>query len=132
MKAIAESFKRSGILTTSAKVSFQTTSLASQLLKSKNQYKCVAGLIETMESAKYTIKEAVQAIQELDFEENTVLTVTLKKMQNNDISKTMNLQKSSILPTVYRLLQHSRKEVFHDAAKTLAKNRKFNLEKIKE
>ena len=85
-----------------------------------------------MESAKYTIKEAVQAIQELDFEENTVLTVTLKKMQNNDIFKTMNLQKPSILPAVYNLLQHSRKEVFHNAANTLTKNRKFNVKKVKE
>ena len=33
-----------------------------------------------MESAKYTIKEAVQAIQELDFGEDTLsLTNTLKK-----------------------------------------------------
>ena len=111
MKAIAESFKRSGILTTSAKVSLQTTSLASQPLKSKNQYECVAGLIETMESAKYAIKEAVKAIQELDFKENIVLTVTLKKC------KTMNFQEQSILPAVYSLLQHSRKDVFHDAAK---------------
>ena len=57
----------SGILVTQAKVSLQKSGLAGQLLKIKDQYKCLVKLIEKMESAKYTIKEAVQAIQELDF-----------------------------------------------------------------
>ena len=71
VKAIVESFVGSGILVTQAKVSLQKSGLAGQLLKIKDQYECLVKPIEKMESAKYTIKEAVQAIQELDFGEDT-------------------------------------------------------------
>ena len=66
-KAIVESFEGSGILVTQAKVSLQTTSLATQILKIKNRYECLVKLIEMMKNTKYTIIEAVQANQELDF-----------------------------------------------------------------
>ena len=69
VKPIAESFVGSGILVTQAKVSLQKSSLAGQLLKIKDQYECLVK--EKMKSAKYTIKIAVQAIQELDFGEDT-------------------------------------------------------------
>ena len=80
VKAIVESFVGSVYLITQAKVSSQKSDLAGQLHKIKNRYECLVKLIEKMESAKYTIKEAVQAIQELDFgEELVTLTNTLKK-----------------------------------------------------
>ena len=69
VKAIVESFVGSGILVTQAKFSLQKSGLAGQLLKIKDQYECLVKLIEKMESAKHTIQEAVQAIQELDFGE---------------------------------------------------------------
>jgi len=59
------------VLVTQAKNSLQTPSLAIQLLKIKDQYECLVNLIDIMESAKCTIKEAVQAIQGLDFGEDT-------------------------------------------------------------
>ena len=62
MKAIVESFGGSGILVTQAKVSSQKSDLAGQLLKIKDQYENLVKLIEKIKSAKYTIKEAVQAI----------------------------------------------------------------------
>ena len=71
MKAIVESFVDSGILVTQAKFSMKKSSLAGQLLKIKDQYEGLVKLVEKIESAKYTIKEAVQAIQELDFDEDT-------------------------------------------------------------
>ena len=71
VKAIAESFVSSGILVTQAKVSLQKSGLVGQLLKIKDQYECIEKLIENMESGKYTIKKAVQAIRELDFGEDT-------------------------------------------------------------
>jgi len=42
-----------------------------ELLKIKDQYECLVKLIEMMESAKYTIKDAVQTIQKLDVREDT-------------------------------------------------------------
>ena len=71
VKAIVESFVGSGILVTQAKVSFQKSGL------------------EKMESPKYTIKEAVQAIQQLDVGEDTcnINQYNRKRMQNNDISE---------------------------------------------
>ena len=84
MKAIVESFVDSGILVTQAKVSLQKCGLAGQLLKIKDQYECQVKLIEKMESAKYTIKEPVQAIQELDFGKDTcVFLKTSKRSLNN-------------------------------------------------
>ena len=47
--------------------SLQKRGLVGQLLKIKDQYECLVKLIEIMESAKCAIKEAVQAIQKLDF-----------------------------------------------------------------
>ena len=67
VKAIMKSFVGCGVFVTQAKVSLQKSGLAGQLLKIKDQYECLVKLIEKMESAKYTIKEAMQAIQELDF-----------------------------------------------------------------
>ena len=51
VKAVVENFEGSGILVTQTKVDLQTTGLAIQLLKIKDQYECLAKLIETMESA---------------------------------------------------------------------------------
>ena len=75
-----ESLEGLGIFVTQAEVSLQTTGLATQLLNIKDQHERLVKLIETMESDKYTIKEAVRAIQELDFGEDIVAPIiTLKK-----------------------------------------------------
>ena len=72
-----ESFVGSGVLVTQATVSLQKSG---QLIKIKDQYECLVMRTEKMESAKYTFKEALQAIQELDFGEIFVTsTSTLKK-----------------------------------------------------
>ena len=70
VKPIVKNFEGSGNLVTQAKAGWQTSGLATQLLKIKDQFECLVKLIETIESAKYTIKEAVQAIQKLDFGED--------------------------------------------------------------
>ena len=67
VKAIEETFLGSGILVTQAKVNLQKSGLAGQPLKIKDQYEYLVKLIEKMKSAKYAIKKAVQAIQQLDF-----------------------------------------------------------------
>ena len=94
MKTIVESCVGSAILATQAKVSLQKSGFAGQLLKIKDQYECLIKLIEKMESAKYTIKEAVQAIQELDFGEDIcIINHYIKKlMQNNEISEITNME----------------------------------------
>ena len=46
MKAIVESFASSGILVTQVKASLRKNGLAGQLLKIKDQYKCLVKLIE--------------------------------------------------------------------------------------
>ena len=60
-----ESFEESGILATQAKVCMQITGLATQPFNIKDQYECLVEHIEMMEGAKYTIKEAKQAMPEL-------------------------------------------------------------------
>ena len=69
VKAIVKSFEGPGVLVTQTNASLQTNGLATgtQLLKIKDKYECLAKLIETMESTKYTIKEAMQVMQDLEF-----------------------------------------------------------------
>ena len=69
MRAIVESFVSFGILVTQAKISLQRSGLSGQLLKIKDHYEFPVELIEKMASAKYTINQPVQAIQ--DFGEDT-------------------------------------------------------------
>ena len=92
-----------------------------------------------MESAKYTIKEAVQAIQELDYGENTcnINQCIKKRMQSNDISEIISMAKQDISPAVYHMHQNSqptsicfcRKKFFH-VEKLLAKDRNFKVENV--
>ena len=131
MKAIVESFVGSGILVTQAKVSLQKSGLAGQLLKIKDQYECLVKLIEKMESAKYTIDEAVQAIQELDFGEDTcnINQYIKKRMQNNDISEIINMERQDISPAVYASkfsadICFCRKKLFQ-VEKTIGQGQKF-------
>ena len=79
VKMIVESFEGSGILAAQANASLETIGLATQLFKIKDQYECRVKLVETIERGKYSIKEAVQAIHEHDFGEDSALAVTFKK-----------------------------------------------------
>ena len=86
-----------------------------------------------MESAKYIIKEAVQAIQKLDFGEVTcnINQYIKKRMENNDISKIVNMERQDISPTVYHMLQNSQptsasvERSFSMFEKTVGQGRKF-------
>ena len=105
MKAIVESFEELGILANQEKLTLQTTGLATQLLDSiKNYCECLVKRIETMESATYTIKDAMQAIHKLDVGEDTCSKN--RSIQNSDISKVANMERPDILPALYSLLQH--------------------------
>jgi len=133
VKSIVESFEGSGVLVIQAKNSLQTPSLTAQLLKIKDQYECLVNLIDIMESAKCTIKEAVQAIQGLDFGEDTcnISRYIKKRIENNDILKIMSVERSDISPAVYSLLQHcqpssaSVESKFFYAAKNLGQRQKL-------
>ena len=91
-----------------------------------------------MEIAKYTIKEAVQAIQELDLGEDTcnINQYIKKRMQNNDISDIINMERQDISPAVYHMLQNSQptsafvERSFSMLKKLLAKNRNFKIENV--
>ena len=83
-----------------------------------------------MESAKYTIKETVQAIQELDVGEDTcnINQYIKKRMQNNDISEIMNMERQDVSPAAYHMLQNSlpsSASVKKSFSMLLAKNRNF-------
>ena len=111
----------------------QLSGLAGQLLKIKDQYECRVKIIEKMESAKYTIKEAVQAIQELDFGEDTcnINQYIEKGMRNNDISEIAYMKRLDISPAVYHMLQNSQptsafvERSFSMLKTLLAKDRNF-------
>ena len=133
VKCCVKSYVDSGILVTQAKVSLQKSGFANQLLKIKDQYECLVKLIEKMKSAKYTIKEAVQAIQKLDFGEDTcnINQYIKNKMQNNDISEIINIKKQDISSAVYHMLQNSQptsafvERSFYMLKKTVGQGQKF-------
>ena len=91
-----------------------------------------------MESAKYTIKEAVQAVLELDFGENScnINQYIKKRMQNNDVSEIINPERQDISPDVYHMLQNSQptpasvERSFSKLKKLLAKDRNFKVENM--
>ena len=133
-----ESFVGSGILVTQAKPSLQKYGLAGQLLEIKDRYECLVKLIETMESAKYTIIEAVQAIQELNFGEYScnINQYYKKRMQSNNITKIMNMERQDISPVVYHMFQNcqptsaSVERSFCMLKKLLAKGRNFKVDNV--
>ena len=92
-----------------------------------------------MESAKHNIKEAVQAIQELDFGEDTcnINQYIKKRMQNNDIFEIINIERQDISPAVYHMLQTSQptstsvERSFSMLKKLLAKDRNFKVENVR-
>ena len=139
VKAIVESFIDSGILVTQAMISLQKSGLAGQLLKIKDQYECLVKLIEKMESAKYTIKEAVQAIQELDFGEDTcnINQYIKTRMQNNDISEIIKMKRQNISTAVYHMLQNFQptsafvERSFSMLKKLLAKDKSFKVKNVR-
>ena len=51
VKAIVKSFEGSDALAILAQVSLQTTGLATQLVKIRDQYECLVKIVEMMESA---------------------------------------------------------------------------------
>ena len=92
-----------------------------------------------METAKYTIQEAVQAIQELDFGKGTcnINQYIEKRMQNNDISEIINKKGQDILPAVNHMLQNSQptsasvERSFSMLKKLLANDRHFKVENVR-
>ena len=86
-----------------------------------------------------TIKDAVQAIKELDFGEDTCnINQYIKiRMQNNDISEIINMERQDILPAVYYMLQNSQsisgsvERSFSLLKKLSAKDRNFKVENLR-
>ena len=81
----------------------------------------------------------MQAIQELDFGEDTcnINQYIKKRMQNNDISEIINIERQDISPAVYHMLQNSQptsasaERSFSVLKKLLAKDRNFNAENVR-
>ena len=127
-------------MVTQAKFSLQKSGSAGQLLKIKDQYECLVKFIEKMESAKYTVKEAVQAIQELDFGEDicNINQCIKKRMQNNEISERTNTEREDISPAVYDMLQNfqptfaSVEKSFSMLKNLLAKDRTFKVKNVRQ
>ena len=80
----------------------------------------------------------MQAIQELDFGEDAcnINQYIKQRMQNNDISETINMERQDISPAVYHMLQNSQptsasvERRFFMLKKLLAKDRNFKVENV--
>ena len=79
----------------------------------------------------------MEAFQELDFREHTCYfnQYIKKRMQNNDIPKTMNMERQDISTSAYSLLRNSQTTIasiqrsFSMLKTLLAKDRNFKAEK---
>ena len=93
-----------------------------------------------MESAKYRNKEAVLAIQQLDFGKSTcsICRYIQKRMQNNDIFEIMNMKRPDISLTVCNLLQQSQPTTASVERRLLTlqklseKDRNFKIENVEQ
>ena len=80
----------------------------------------------------------MQAIEEVDIREDTCNTnrYIKKRMQNNDLSKIINMERQDASPAVYSLPQNSQpitasvKRSFPMLKKLLAKDRNFKVENV--
>ena len=134
VKAIVESFAGSGVLVTQAKVSLQKSGLAGLLLKMK----CLVKLMEKMVRSITLKKQCKQS-------KNLTLVKTLcninqhirKRMQNNDISEIINIERQDISPAVNHMLQNSQptyvsvERNFPMLKKPLAKGRNFRAKNVR-
>ena len=81
----------------------------------------------------------MQAIQELVFGKETcnINQYIKKRMQNNDISKIINMDRQDISPAMYHMLQNSQptsasvERSFSMLRKLLAKDRYFKVENVR-
>ena len=81
----------------------------------------------------------MQAIQELDFGEDTcnINQYIKKRMQNNDISEIINMERQDISLAVCHVLQNSQptsasvERSFFMLKKVLAKDRNFKIENVR-
>ena len=81
----------------------------------------------------------MQAIQEHGFGEDTcnINQYIKKRMQNNDISEIINMERQDILPAVYHMLENSQstsasvERSFSMLKKLLAKDRNFKVENVR-
>ena len=84
------------------------------------------------------MNEAVQTIQELHFGEDTcnINQYIIKRMQNNDISVIINMERQDISPAMYHMLQNSQptsasvERSFSMLKKLLAEDRNFKVENV--
>ena len=81
----------------------------------------------------------MQAIQELDFDEDTcnINQYIKKRMQNNDIFEIINMKRQDISTAVYHMVQNfqptsaSVERSFSMLKKLLAKDRNFKVENVR-
>ena len=134
VKVIVESFVGSRILVTQAKVSLQKSGLAGQLLKINDQYECLVKRIEKMESAKQCKQlKNLTLVKTLATSTNTLK----KRMQNNDISEIINMERQDISQAVYHMLQNSQPtsvsvgRSFSTMKKVLAKDKNSKVKNVR-
>ena len=81
----------------------------------------------------------MQAVQELDFGEDTcnINQYIKKRMQNNEISEIINMERQDISPAVYHMLQNSQptsasvERSFTMLKKLLANDKNFKVKNVR-
>ena len=99
-------------------------------MKINTAYKSLASLVLQMEGTKYTIRAAYNDLTKLGFGDGScaIAAYIRKRLEKNDSSEIMAMNRQEISPTVYGLLQHcqpttaSVERSFSMLSKLLAKN----------
>ena len=133
VRDIVDRFEGSGLLVERAKVSINAESLPQNLVKINTEYKSLASLVLQKEDTKYTIRAAYNDLTKLCFgDDNCAIAAYIRKrLEKNDLSEIMAMNRQEISPTVYGLLQHCQPKTtsversFSMLNKLLAKNRNF-------
>ena len=112
VRDIVDRFEGSGLLVERAEVSINAQSLPQDLLKIKTEYMSLASLVLQMEDTKCTIRAAYNDLTKLGFGDDScaIAGYIRKRLEKNDLSEIMAMNRQKISPTAYGLLQHCQQQ----------------------
>lgn len=140
VKDIVNRFENSGLIVQNAKASICASGLERDLMNIKVCYSPLVDMLNKIESTKYTIQQAHDDLNKLNFQNDPaeVDTYLKRRLNDHEINSIMLLTRAEVSPSTYGLLQNCQatsagvERSFSMLGKILAKDRNFlpnNVEK---
>lgn len=139
VRNIFEAMEGKGLLLSKAKEALSKTELTQELVEIL-QYRKLVELVHRSESSSYTIAQAMNDVQEIEFEEDPceIKAYIQKRLVNNDIQQITDMTRSDISPSVFKLLLNAQptsaavERSFSMLKNVLKDNRNFSFENVRQ